>query len=1122
MNSLYIGIGTALILALVTALIGPFFVDWGAHRAAFETEASRIVGLPVQVLGDVDARLLPSPRIRFGDVVVGDLEHPLVRVARFELDVDVAPLIKGDVRVREMRLERPEVELGIGGDGRITGLGAAGQGPAAAVERIEIVDGRLSLRDARKGEGITIERIAAQGSAESLQGPWKLEGHATRGGAGFGFRVAAGRNGGDDWGLRLSGTADDDPITATLDLHLGAEDRLHFVGTMSAERRPGESGAAWRASAGLDGTVDGIEARDAVLALGPEAREARLTGSGRLTFGKTPEIEASLSARQIDLDRMIGGDGERGGDPAAVVAVLLAEVAAVRDRVPTGHLSLDIQNAVLGGGMVQDIALEARTRAGEVLLDRFTARAPGRTQISASGRLGRAEALGFTGHGAIASDQPGTLAAWWSGRAAPGVFDAVSLSGDFSLGRDEMRGDGLRLTSGKAETRGWFDWTPIRGTRVGLTAERLELDQIGRLGGLFGVGGFAGAVISAGALEIDFDAKAVVLPGAVAKDVGIGARVSRDRVALSRLSVGDLAGAKLTGSGTITDPLGAPRGGIDVAVSAPRPGVVARALVGLVGGPEAADTAGRIGETMGPLDVRARLSGGGATAGESDLGLRIDGRVAGMPASFDGRFIGGFDNWRAGRVTLAGALFGDGAMRPATARASIEGTLRDGLAVALSAAGAAGRGSLQGRATVSATGAVTLDQKVSLTLADASGLAALAGRPIAAFESRVPVALDAGLAGTWPKLTISGLSGKVGATAIDGEGTIDLTRRPHALAGRVHLDRVAGAVLADVLIGGGASGGLMPEEGGWASAALEPPLLADLVTADLTLSLDRLDLGETSGLDRVGGRVVFAAEETRVEGLSADLAGGKLTGDVRVKRAAGAATGITGRLTLAGVGLDGLPWRSGAVPVLAGRVGGELAFDTVGRSAAGLVSGLSGSGRLVIEDGRLTGLSPTAFETVARAVGAGTSADAAIDGAALAKQFAKAASGGTWDFGRVEAPVALDAGVARVARTAIEAGSARLTARAALDLGHETLEGEGTFEPVGAAATALETAVTHSRPSVVVAVSGSFAVPTLRWDVSVLAAHLTLGRVETEIARSEALQREIEKARAARAKPAVP
>ena len=47
LNSLYFGIGFTISLALAVALVGLVFVDWTAYRAAFEEQASRIIGHPV-------------------------------------------------------------------------------------------------------------------------------------------------------------------------------------------------------------------------------------------------------------------------------------------------------------------------------------------------------------------------------------------------------------------------------------------------------------------------------------------------------------------------------------------------------------------------------------------------------------------------------------------------------------------------------------------------------------------------------------------------------------------------------------------------------------------------------------------------------------------------------------------------------------------------------------------------------------------------------------------------------------------------------------------------------------------------------------------------------------------
>ena len=51
MQTTLLGLAVAIILALVAALVGPLFVDWGRWRTGFEAEATRLVGMPVRVDG---------------------------------------------------------------------------------------------------------------------------------------------------------------------------------------------------------------------------------------------------------------------------------------------------------------------------------------------------------------------------------------------------------------------------------------------------------------------------------------------------------------------------------------------------------------------------------------------------------------------------------------------------------------------------------------------------------------------------------------------------------------------------------------------------------------------------------------------------------------------------------------------------------------------------------------------------------------------------------------------------------------------------------------------------------------------------------------------------------------
>ena len=46
-----LGLGIAIILALVAALVGPHFIDWTQYRSVFETQVSRFVGMPGREAG---------------------------------------------------------------------------------------------------------------------------------------------------------------------------------------------------------------------------------------------------------------------------------------------------------------------------------------------------------------------------------------------------------------------------------------------------------------------------------------------------------------------------------------------------------------------------------------------------------------------------------------------------------------------------------------------------------------------------------------------------------------------------------------------------------------------------------------------------------------------------------------------------------------------------------------------------------------------------------------------------------------------------------------------------------------------------------------------------------------
>ncbi len=120
-----LGLAIAFIIALVAALIGPYFIDWNQFRTQFEAEATRVVGAPVRVGGELDARLLPTPSLRLRSVVVGGANDlGKVRADKLDVEFSLGSLMRGEWRADELTINGLSLDLGLdfARQGRLAGV----------------------------------------------------------------------------------------------------------------------------------------------------------------------------------------------------------------------------------------------------------------------------------------------------------------------------------------------------------------------------------------------------------------------------------------------------------------------------------------------------------------------------------------------------------------------------------------------------------------------------------------------------------------------------------------------------------------------------------------------------------------------------------------------------------------------------------------------------------------------------------------------------------------------------------------------------------------------------------------------------------------------------------------
>ena len=171
-----LGLGLALIAAIVAALAAPLFVDWNAWRPEFEQRASVLVGTPVTIRGPIEASILPTPAFVMRDVTVGDAEHGTgLKAGQIRGILSLGSLFRGAVEAEEIVLTKPSMRLTLGADGRVIVKETGGTSNSFSVSRFTVEGGTLVIDDRANAKRFQLNDVAATGELQSRSGPLKLE-----------------------------------------------------------------------------------------------------------------------------------------------------------------------------------------------------------------------------------------------------------------------------------------------------------------------------------------------------------------------------------------------------------------------------------------------------------------------------------------------------------------------------------------------------------------------------------------------------------------------------------------------------------------------------------------------------------------------------------------------------------------------------------------------------------------------------------------------------------------------------------------------------------------------------------------------------------------------------------
>jgi large subunit ribosomal protein L24 len=1082
-----LSIAIALILALLAALIGPHFIHWNDHRAFFESEASRLVGVRVKVSGDIDAKLLPFPAVTLGGIAIGSAgETSRMQAGSLRLELALGPLMRGELRATEMRLVAPQFNVGLDAQGQIDWPPLALSTETLSIDRLSVENGRIGLIDAASGTRLTLDQVRFSGEVRSLTGPIRGSGGFVSDGAIYGYELSAGKSAPEGTRVRFSLKTDERPLNVEADGMLAFDNGSpRFDGALTLLRpaaavvADGKAVASepWRLTSKVKANTGSAKLEEVSFQYGPDERAVTLAGSADFAFGQYPQMQGTLAARQVDLDRLLAkADGAKPDAPrrlplAAVRAFGEMLGGALRPSWPV-QLAVKVDAMTVGGGTVQSVGTELRSDGKTWTVDKLEFRAPGFTHIKADGRLfALGKGLGFVGGAAIDSQDPRNLLTWLTGSARSAApIKPWHAIGDVTLNPSRIAIERLQTQIDRGTIEGdiayaWpQDGKPAR-VDADLRVSELDLDA------LFGAGESALAGLGLerpGEAKLAVEAERARFAGLEARNVAARFTLDGSGLAIERVSVGDFGDMSLVATGRIQT-LTAPGGSITVYLDA-------RDLNGLIAlsdkyAPVFAEPLRRLAVRQKTATLRAEVS---LASGSSTT---------------------------TGKVELTGQL---GAVRTT---------------VSAVASGKAEAFSLTDLGALSGTD-VRIDSKFET---DESGaLLALLGldRMVAA-EPR-PARLT--LAANGPLGRDLRLEGKLEAGPID-VGGIGVIRRPASQPATVSLDQFSGTFggskvqgrLAlrtgeDARLDGtveaeaietpavvAAAVGMPPRKdakdakaSGWST---EPFIWNTLGLAGrIEFKSQRATLLPGATAQQLRGVVRFNPTEIVFEDIAGEMGKGKLEGRLAMTNGS---EGLSARVRMALTDADpGALFAGVQSSALSGRLTAQTELEGAGRSPAAFMGSLTGFGHLILEKAQLSGLNPGVFGGVTRAIELGVP----LAGNRTREFVTGLLDSAPLPVARATAAVNISAGQARLSDINIQATGADVQASASFDFAEAALDARLTLNGVAPTPGA-------QRPAVLIALKGALPSPQRTVDVSLLTNWLTLRAVEQQARQIDAMER---------------
>nr|WP_271895064.1 AsmA family protein [Phyllobacterium sp. IY22] len=1139
---MFVFIGGLLVLVLTAALVVPYFVDWAGYRSSFEREASALLGRPVTVAGSASARLLPFPSVTFSDVKVGDPgSEPVMTIEKFSMDAELAPFVRGEILIFDMRIEKPTAKVAIDKNGVIDWAirpRAPFHSAQVRLEDMRITDGSVVIRDASTGTTRTIGNLNASLSATDLSGPWKFDGTLFFNGAKTAVSASTGAVK-PDGTLNVHARVSPDRIPAAFETDgelTVNEGVLKYAGNIdirSADEVADGAKTAGKTEKPLLSSVrvtGRFEADHAKINI-PEFRMEQGTvddpyivnGNALFDYGNDPRFEIKADGQQVTFANQ--NEQAKGTTPKpATASERMGVFRRLMDQLPIptvpGTIDLKLPAIVAGDTTIRSVTIDAAPSNGAWQINQVKAELPGRTQFEAKGTLQVGDDFGFDGRLLIASRQPSGLAAWLTDSVDESIrrLPGAGFSGDVSLHDELQKVDNLELALGGASLKGSLvrsakgESLPL--TQLTLEGGALDADALEAFAAIFGNTGTPSAngspQLRGQDLDVHLKAGPVTHDRLVAETLDTAFRLRDGVFDIDRLTIGNVAGTTITATGKLAPFKAEPSGSLDSTILSDNLAPFIAAMTERFPdfpfirtlSENAARFPGLFEETN--LNVIANTLHG---KGGSEFSLSAAGKTGGMDVTLSGTTTESADKLRSLELTMDArsaqaetlmALIGLPALPlgmagELEADLALKGNERDGLQTQLSLKSSDGQALVDGSFR-DIGGELSGEGRASIKAADLESYIATAGYSLPGFGNGMPVDIASSFQLSKGKLTLPDLSGEVSGRKIAGRLGFDVENGIPAAQGDLTLAQLDLPSLAQFMLGTNAleteGRNVWPTEN-FAAAPLFP------VNFNVKINAAEAPAGILGTMGKFQTIAILKDGSLRLDDVKGDLLGGQVHGMFELRNTSG--TGLaTGQFTLDQTALEALYKPDEDQTPLKGKAKISASVNATGTSIAEMMESVAGSGVVSVADLAINAINPGALKPILQAADA---MEGPVAAAAVTATIGKYLHEGTFNAGAAEFAFTIAGGMARTSTFQLQSEAATLAADLRLNFSNMSIASQGrfTFDPGKAV-------VAGADPLVEFSLAGPLDNPKLALNRQPLEQFLTQRTLEREQQRVETMQ----------------